>query len=208
MIHMHHLFQSFVDFIRKPEWVAAIALLIQAIILWLQARILHKHGETMKEHVGIAQSQATTAELIGKALTQHEKILADQTAIMQEQFHFHRTTVAQVERAKIYIAVLELHTNIQRLANLIEETPRNSEMENRVWFKLLKAVPPCQEVVFTSIHLTPEERAYFGDRYLSDAADLSEGTTFNTKTLREFVSKYKEFPRMLSKLTQPSPSMG
>jgi hypothetical protein len=70
---MRVAFRLFLDFMRKPEWVAAIALLIQAIILWLEARILHRHGETMKEHAGIAQSQATTAELIGQALKPNTK---------------------------------------------------------------------------------------------------------------------------------------
>jgi len=205
---MRAILKLFIDFIRKPEWVAAVALLIQAVILWLQARILRKHGKTMEEHAGIAKAQATTAELIGKALTQHEKILADQTRLMQEQFSFHRTTVAQVERVKIYSAVLELHTNIKRLAELIEETPRNSELENRAWFKLVMAVPPCQEVVLTSIHLTPEERGYFAADYLDDAANLVAGATYNTTTLREFIIRYKDFPRMLFKVSQPPPSIG
>src|SRR5437899_907808 len=83
--------KSLVEFLRKPEWIAAIALLIQAVILFLQAVILRRHGATMEEHAGIAKAQAETAKLIGQALDQQGKVLDEQTKIMDEQFKFQRT---------------------------------------------------------------------------------------------------------------------
>jgi len=55
-VQMRAILKLFLDFIRKPEWVAAVALLIPDVILWLQAKILRAHGKTMAEHAGIAKA--------------------------------------------------------------------------------------------------------------------------------------------------------
>ena len=80
---MLQFLKSLFEPLRKPEWVAAGALLIQAVILFLQFKILGRHAETMEEHKKFARTQAKTAELIGQALVQ-------QSNILDEQFRFQK----------------------------------------------------------------------------------------------------------------------
>ena len=93
------------EYLRKPEWIAAIALSIQGLIFLLQAAflawqaaILRRHAATLEKHTEIAGTQAETAALIGKALDQQGKILAEQTEIMDAQFKFQRTVEMKAER--------------------------------------------------------------------------------------------------------------
>jgi hypothetical protein len=200
---MRHSLQLVLEFIRKPEWVAAIALLIQAAILWLQARILRKHGETMEEHAGIAKAQATTAELIGKALNQHEKILADQTKIMDEQFTFQRRVEAQAARLKVYEALLDVNSNIELLIQVGSQNPANVDSEKRVFSSLVLSVAPCQKAVVTTIHLTPTERTYFL-RFLTDVSALALKQSPRPEVTKfwELKNKYTDFLTMLSNVSQ------
>jgi hypothetical protein len=111
----------FLEFLRKPEWVAAIALLIQAGILLLQALILRRHGETMEKHADVAKAQSETAELIGKALDQQGQILNQQTKIMDEQFKFQRAAMAQADRQQVFDSLLKLRNGLHMLIAKIEE---------------------------------------------------------------------------------------
>lgn len=74
--------------VRWPEAIAAIALVIQAFILWQHRRILSGYGETLER-------QAETAKLIGHSLEQHGRILADHTRIMDEQLKFQKKLEAK-----------------------------------------------------------------------------------------------------------------
>lgn len=74
--------------VRWPEAIAAIALVIQAVILWQHRRILSGFGETLER-------QAETAKLIGHSLEQHGRILADHTRIMDEQLKFQKKLEAK-----------------------------------------------------------------------------------------------------------------
>src|SRR5438876_9224385 len=127
--------KSLVEFLRKPEWIAAIALLIQAVILFLQAVILRRHGATMEEHAGIAKAQAETAALIGKALDQQGKILAEQTKIMDEQFKFQRTIELKAERVQVFDALMRLHVSFKALLSTLSEVQLSNytqAMQDRV----------------------------------------------------------------------------
>jgi len=75
-----------------PEAIAAIALVIQAFILWEHRRILTGFGETLVR-------QAETAKLIGHSLEQHGRILADHTRIMDEQLKFQKKLEAKIENS-------------------------------------------------------------------------------------------------------------
>ena len=78
--------------VRWPEAIAAIAMVIQAFILLQHRRILSGYGETL-------QRQAETAKMIGHALEQHGRILADHTRIMDEQFKFQKKIEAKIDRS-------------------------------------------------------------------------------------------------------------
>jgi heme exporter protein D len=84
--------KRFLGDVRWPEAIAAIALVIQAFILWQHRRILSGFGETLER-------QAETAKLIGHSLEQHGRILADHTRIMDEQFKFQKKLEAKIERS-------------------------------------------------------------------------------------------------------------
>ncbi len=203
---MRATLRLFIDFIRKPEWVAAVALLIQAVILWLQARILRKHGMTMEEHAGIAKGQAATAELIGKALEQHAKILGEQAKLTEEQFKFQRKVEAHATREKVYDQVLRLDGAVQLLIFKIEspgtrDAKRVAE-EDVLQGEMVAAVLPVQKATLTSLHLTQEEKDYFR-RYTMDlAALLYNHLHGNVGLLKDFRKKYDDILVMLLKVGQ------
>jgi hypothetical protein len=106
---MGHVLNSFVTYVRWPETIAATALVIQTLILLLHWRILRGHGETMEQ-------QAVTAKLIGHALEQHGRILADHTRIMDEQFKVQRKIEASIERSRAPISQPDSDSAIVRLS--------------------------------------------------------------------------------------------
>jgi|HubBroStandDraft_2_1064218.scaffolds.fasta_scaffold434366_1 hypothetical protein len=197
---MRSVFKFVLDGLRKPEWVASIALLIQAVILGLQARILTRHGKTMEEHAGIAKAQAATAELIGKALNQQEKILADQTRIMDEQFKFQRRVEVQAGRRKIYEALFEVH---QTLMTIIQVSDTGDGFRERnAWGNFIKSIIPCQKEVLTTIHLSDGERQYFKN-YLGALIDVipSDGVG-PVNELKGVVAKHSDFMKRLTEVSQ------
>ncbi|MGA9039744.1 MAG: hypothetical protein WB421_04340 [Terriglobales bacterium] len=199
-------------FLREPEWVAAIALLIQAGILLLQAAILRKHGETMEKHAEIAKGQSETAALIGKALDQQGKILDEQTKIMDEQFKFQRATMAQADRQQVFAALVALRNSMHMLIAKIEEPgerypPRLAE-EQRMQAALLTHMLPLQNAFISSVHLTPEEKDYFG-RYSVDVFDAVSGdVNFPARLpkMKQVQQKYSEseFIKMAGRIGKPS----
>lgn len=88
---MSDFLKYFVAGVHWPEAIAAIALVIQAFILWQHRRILGGFGETLER-------QAETAKMIGHSLEQHGRILADHTRIMDEQFKFQKKLEAKIEQ--------------------------------------------------------------------------------------------------------------
>jgi hypothetical protein len=203
--------KSVVEFLRKPEWVAAIALLIQAAILFLQAVILRKHGATMEEHAGIAKAQAETAALIGKALDQQGQILSEQTKIMGEQFKFHRAAIAQADRQEVFSSLISLRTSLQMLIAKVQEPgerydPRVAE-EQRMQAALLAHVTPVRNAFISSVHLTPEEKDYFGN-YVVDVFEAVSGDInlpARLPKMKEIQQKYSEsdFLKMAAKIGRP-----
>ena len=203
---MHAAWSWFLNFIRKPEWVAAVALLIQAVILWLQARILRKHGHTMEEHAGIAKKQAETAKLIGQALQQHATILAQQSDITKEQYDYQRRIESHTAREEIYDHLLRLDGDVQLLIFKIEspgtrDATRMAE-EAVLQGHLVGSVIPVQKATITSLYLTDEEREYFR-RYTMDlAATLLNPLNGNVRLLKDFREKYKDILTMTLKIAQ------
>jgi hypothetical protein len=208
---MSDVMRSIVGFFRKPEWVAAIALLIQGAILLLQAVILRRHGATMEEHAGIAKAQAETAALIGKTLDQQEKILREQTKIMAEQFRFQRTAMAQADRQEVFSALLSIRKSLHMLIAKIQEPgeryePRIAE-EQRMQAELLAAILPVQNAFITSVHLTPEEKDYFG-RYVVEvydavAGDMNFPSRLPKMKLVQQNNSEADFLKMVAKIGKP-----
>src|SRR6266566_5859171 len=197
---MHGAMKSLVEFLRKPEWIAAIALLIQAVILFLQAVILRRHGTTMEEHAGIAKAQAETAALIGKALDQQGKILVEQTEIMDAQFKFQRTVEMKAERVGVLNSLVQLHNSFKLLLSTLSEVQLSNythEMQDRVrasWHRMHEDLLPCTKAIHTSIHLSPKEREYFMG-YVRDLANLSESSDVRKaiQNVNACDAKYKDF---------------
>jgi hypothetical protein len=199
---MHYL-KSLFEFLRKPEWVAAIALLIQAVILFLQFKILGRHAETMEEHKTIAGTQAETAKLIGKALTQQGKIL-------DEQFKFQKRLAAQAEREKVFDLVLELRSRVVALLSLLSSTPvyqltspESREQQEFAWNQLGNAILPCEKALITSIHLSSEEKNYFlGYAQAVDALKHTNDVSKELGELRGIEDQYKDFAKMMMRAAQ------
>jgi hypothetical protein len=197
---MHAAMKSLVEFLRKPEWIAAIALLIQAAILFLQAVILRRHGATMEEHAGIAKAQAETAKLIGQALDQQGKVLDEQTKIMDQQFKFQRTIELKAERVQVFDALMQLHVSFKALFSTLSEVQLShytEAMQDRVrsgWRRMQEDLLPCTKAIHTSIHLTPKERDYFMG-YVRDIADLTESSDIRKaiENVKACEAKYKDF---------------
>jgi hypothetical protein len=164
------------------DWIAAIALSIQALIflifLWWQDRILHRHAATLEEHTKIAGSQAKTAELIGQALAQQGKILAEQTSIMDKQFKFQRKVDAQAERATVLTLVVAVQGRLVTLDSKLSRatssaTPEYRQEVNRHFDALAGAVYECHKAVFLSLHLTEAQKKFFL-AYCDDLAALNQ----------------------------------
>jgi hypothetical protein len=203
---MRATFRLFIDFIRKPEWVAAVALLIQAVILWLQARILRKHGKTMEEHAGIARDQASTAELIGKALEQHAKILSEQSKLTEAQFKFQRMIEVHAAREKVYDQLFALHSSVLLLISKItspgQRYPDRLAEELMAQGQLLAAIAPTYKASLISLHLTDEEKYYF-KRYTDDLGKIvTNDLQGQTQPLKDFIAKYKDVFEVLLKAHQ------
>jgi hypothetical protein len=206
---VRQILTAILDFIRKPEWVAAVALLIQAVILFLQAWILREHGKTMAEHAGIAKGQANTADLIGKALERHAKILDEQTKLTDVQFEFQRRLEAHASWGRVYDQLLELNRAVIMMIAKIESPghrlPERVAEEQMLQAELNAAILPVQKATITSLYLTDEEKDYFR-RYLLDLQKtLSYDLQGKAHTLREFTTKYNDIWRWFVKAAEEPP---
>jgi hypothetical protein len=136
----------------RAETVAAIALLLQAVILWFLWRILSRQRETMER-------QTETAQLIGHALEQQAKVL-------DEQFKFQRRNEAKIERERIFEAVLALQAKVVDLIAELSPPPQSetiTEEQQRIshkWIRLEDAISPCLTGLITATHLSPTEKDY------------------------------------------------
>jgi hypothetical protein len=134
----------------------------------------------MEEHTGIAGSQAKTAELIGQALDQQGKILAEQTTIMDEQVKFQRNVDARVEKGNLLNLVVEVRNILWGLVSVLsslQQSAPSQEDRNYVaerFRSLAGAVTECQKAVLMAIHLSDVQRKYFSD-YCQDMSVDSTG---------------------------------
>jgi|SRR5208283_5126417 len=191
---MHHQwYESAVDALRKPEWIAAVALLIQAVILFLQYKILGRHANTMERHTEIADTQAKTAESIGKALEQQGKVLGDQTKIMEEQLEFQKTVDIRAEKVQILDCLMQLQIDFrQLLSTLLQVQLANytTEMQVRVtsnWSRIAEDLVRCSKILQTSMYINRSEREYFW-RYIQELTFLEQ-----TSDIRDDIEKVKAF---------------
>jgi hypothetical protein len=187
-----------------PEWIAAIALSIQALIFavqagffYWQARILGRHAATLEEHTKIAGSQVKTAELIGQALDQQGKILAEQTKIMAAQFNFQRKVVEQSERMRILDQLVDLNLKVNSLlALLLSVSNYTDAVDERVkakWADLTDQLLRCKKELDSSIHITGAEKDYFLS-YVLDVNQLEQGGDFREHIVKSkaIQSKHKD----------------
>jgi hypothetical protein len=210
---MPQWFRSLVEGLRKPEWVAALVLLIQAVILYLQYEILGRHAETMEAHTEIAGAQSKTAELIGKALDQQGKILAEQTKIMEEQLKFSRIVEIKREKVQVFDHLLELGISFGLLhASLLEVQLSNytAEKESEIkskWKQLKQDFVRCTQTIHTSAHLDPEDRDYFLG-YVTDLSLLGESSDIkrDIESVRAFHEKYKDFTKRMFAAGRSAPA--
>jgi len=223
--HLKPLFNSFSG--HEPEWIAAIALLIQAAILW-------KHASTLEAHTEIARTQSETAKLIGQALEKQGKVLEEQTKlmsdqgkvldeqtkIMAQQFSFQRRIEAHAERARVFEVVLDLRTKVVQLNQVLALSLRvppgltldpfdqqyKEKRQAAAWIRVSEAIIPCQRALITSIHLSAEEKNYFLG-YAQAVDTLEIGRTKNAETdlqaLKKLDGKYEDFAKRMIDAAQP-----
>jgi hypothetical protein len=205
---MRAILKPFIDFIRKPEWVAAIALLLQVIILWLQARILRQHGKTMEEHATVAKEQAGTAELIGKALEQHAAILGEQAKLTEAQFKFQRWLTVQAAREQVYDYMVQLFASVTLLIATVEAPgnryPERIEKEMMAQSQVIGALLPAQKATLTCAHLSDEERKYLKDYTVELKGILpQDNLPAVLPKLKALDTKYKDIVLMITQIAQP-----
>jgi len=197
--------KSAFDALRKPEWIAAVALLIQAVILFLQYKILGRHAKTMEQHTETAGTQAKTAESIGKALEQQGKVLGEQTKIMDEQFKFQRRLEEKAERTRLFESLTDLGllvTDLQFVLGSISSV--NEAVRDRVntlWGQLFQQIVRCTKELGASIHITKEEKDYFL-KYLRNVNELYRLRRNNFQEdfarVKAFQSEHEDFTQRLS----------
>jgi hypothetical protein len=203
---------TFLDGVRWPETVAAVALLIQAVILFLQWKILGRHAATMEEHTGIAGKQAETAKLIGQALDQQGRVLGKQSQIMDEQFNFQKRVEAKSEREKVFEFLLNLHSRFVLLTDTLSARPATAltvpdfsarDRREHAWSRLHEAILPCQKALITAIHLSPDEKNYF-IRYCQavDTLQRSGNIEQELKQVNALQAEYADFGNMMLKAAQ------
>lgn len=223
--HLKPLFGSFSE--HKPEWIAAIALLIQAAILW-------RHASTLEAHTEIARTQSETARLIGQALEKQGKVLEEQTKLMSDQgkvldeqtkimakqFSFQRKIHAQAERTRVFDVVLDLRAKVVRLKEALAlslRVPPGSTVDAfdqqyiekqraDAWIRVSEAIMPCQKALLTSIHLSAEETNYFlGYAQAVDALEIAHTKNAETdlQALRNLDGKYDDFAKRMIEAAQP-----
>jgi hypothetical protein len=174
-----------------PEWTAALALSIQALIFALQAaflgwqawilrhhaktlekntNIIGRQAETLQQYADVAGKQAETLKLIGHALDQQGKIMADQLKFLE-------TVDAQAERAKVFgvvtstqEALIALHS---RLANVSSATREDHDDIARLFGCVAQAVLKCRTEVLLAKHLSDNEKKHFF-LYCEELANLKK----------------------------------
>lgn len=152
------------------EWVAAVALLIQAAILGLQWLILRRHAVTFEQHKDIAATQAETAKLIGTILQQQGKVAEEQTKIMADQLRFHKAVESQAERTKLFELLLEMQSTFRHVSAMITNpqippgstfSPSTKASINQAWLAVEKTILPCQKALMTAVYIPASDREYF-----------------------------------------------
>ena len=201
------------EFLHNPEWMAALVLFIQAIILVMQTKILGRHAatmekhteiagtqaKTMEKHTEIASSQAKTAESIGNAVAQQGKILAEQTKIMEEQFKFQRRLEERSERARIVEQLFELNIEVKTLNAILESTAEYTpDVQTRVRLReqnVTALAARCLRELRSAIHVSTEEKEYFLG-FVHDANNIPDSSPTNFSEviaqLKDLAGKYKD----------------
>jgi len=198
MIHfVKSAFLWFVHSFRDPAWIAAYALSIQVVIFWWQSRILGRHAATMEKQTEISRTQADTADLIGKALTQQGKI-------MTAQFNFQRQLEAQSERKIMFDLIIKLLTSVHSLtAKLVVAQytgPQEVEQIREAWTQMDNDATACRSALIGCEHLSKEERDHFNG-YLEDIAQLKQTNAANHADytqLQNLNDKHKDFLTLMA----------
>lgn len=204
---MQKIVHNLLEYLRRPEGLAAVALLIQAAIFGIHALILRGHAKTLERNVEIADMQAKTADSMSQALQQQSKIMSDQTKIMEAQFKFQRRVEAKTERQAVFDQTMSVRVALMYLLSVMtSEAPRMHEhidKEKRAWADLLAAVVACQRALVTSIHLSSAEKQYFTE-YTNDVGGLKEGTDLrkSIQDAKAIDEKYRDFAQMLLRVAQ------
>jgi len=161
----------------SPDWIAALALslqaiifLLQAAIFWWQASILSRHAATLEKHTEIAGKQEETAARIGEVLKQQGELLHEQTKIMERQLELQRRIEEKSEREKVFDLVINLEEKVSSLASKLSrvqlsDVTQEDRRDVALRFEDLdRANSECRKSLFTAIHLSEDEKKHFLDR--------------------------------------------
>jgi len=131
---------------------------------------------------------------------QQGKVLDEQTKIMDEQFKFQRTIELKAERVQVFDALMRLHVSFKALLSTLSEVQLSNytqAMQDRVrsdWRRMQEDLLPCTKAIHTSIHMSPQERAYFMG-YVQGVAGLTESSDIRKaiQNVNALEAKYKDF---------------
>jgi hypothetical protein len=186
-------------------------LLIQAVILFLQYKILGRHAETMEKHTEIAGTQARTAESIGKALEQQGNVLGEQTKIMGDQFIFMKTVEIKAEKVQVLDCLIQVQLSFRLLLSALLEIPTQSytdPMREGIRLKrtrLTEDLMRCSKAIHTSAHMEATDRDYFRG-WMRDLVALEESSDIKNDihAAKAVADKYKKFEdRMYAATSKP-----
>jgi hypothetical protein len=122
-------------------------------------------------------AQAETAKLIGHALNQQGNVLDEQTKIMAKQFELQRRVETKVERDSLFTAMVEMQGALvsleRRLSriSLSNVTQKDSDEVLRYFEKVSDNAVACMKELMTAVHISKEEKEYFGS-YSKKLSDL------------------------------------
>lgn len=191
------------------EWVAAIALSIQALIFLLQAFIFAWQALILRRHATTLEEHTATAKLIKEALDQQKTVLNTQSEIMSKQLELQRQVDEKAEREVLFGSVIKVQVDLETLARRLQRvqlstvTGQDRADASDLFNSLAGSVAECRKALLVAIHVGPEEKKPFVD-FCDDVASVPE-TGDPAKDLKPVVDlreKYKGISRKLGMLAK------
>jgi hypothetical protein len=180
------------------DWIAAIALLAQALIFLLQAGIFAWQALILRRHAKTLEEHTATAKLIKEALDHQETVLNTQSDIMSRQLELQRQIDEKAEREIVFSSVIKVQAGLEALARrlgriqLSTVTGQDRAEVSDLFNRLAGSVAECLKALMIAIHVGDEEKNPLA-AFCNDVADLPEtgDPAKDTKPVIELRDRYK-----------------